>query len=432
MRHTRYFAFLLLAAAAIAAQGQSVAEQRHQELNKSHRVILFGEGEADSAEYINLLDQFYADQFRQAQDPRAPYFMLMSRDANMAMGVGGLIKARAMYDWHGTNIDGADFVPFLIPMHADPASVNSLQTTLGGTALFFSVFGNNSHFGKYQLYVEGQFKGNDHFVLKKAYAIVGDFTLGYTKSTFVDPASQPSTIEGAGPNSECDDTRNLLRFMHSVGKKFTYAVSVEQPDDQIPSVAGQYEAGSIFMPNVAAFVQLGRKSSHIRLAGLVKGMRYRNLVAGGNHYKMGWGLNLTTVFAPVPALTVYAAVNTGQGISSMVNDLSHGVTDLIGYADGSGRMYAPRSYGWYAALQYNYRPNLYSTLGVSQERIMPRSDSAYGAGDYKYGLYGVANLFWDVVPRCTVGAEFDLGRHATMDGEKRMGYRACLLAQFSF
>lgn len=422
----------LMCATASFAQHSTAVQQR--KLENNHRIAFFGEGETDTIAASNLINQFYMDQFRHVHDPRAPYFMLMSRTSKMAMGIGGTIQALAFYDWHGP-ISGADFSPYNIAIPTDPARPNLFQTSIGHSALFFTVFGNSAKFGTYKFYLEAKFlggNGSHFFKLNKAYATVGDWTLGYATSTFSDPASQPNTVETDGPNSEIGDTRVLVRYMHNLKGKWMVAASLETPNDQVAPATAQYEAGSAYMPNFAAFLQYGEMGQHIRIAGIVKGMRYRNLVKSENGYVTGWGLNLSTVFKPINPVTVYAAANYGQGIGSFVNDLDCGTNDMIGLATDPGKMYAPRSYGWYVACQYNFRPNLYSTLIFSQERILPKDGSVYGGDQYKYGLYGVANVFWEITPRCTVGAELDLGKRANIDREHRADYRIGMLAQFNF
>lgn len=434
MRLFRQGLAIAMLLAATAAFAQSPAEARHKELLSSHKLIFFGDEneKSDSSAYTNLIDNFYIDQFRHSQDPRAPYFMLMSRNADMAMGIGGQIEALGYYDFDGT-IKGTNFIPYEIPIPVNPAQRNSLQSSMGQSSLFFTIFGKNQRFNNYKLYIQANFNGGNgnYFQLKKAYAIVGDWTLGYANTTFSDPASQPATVETQGPNSEIGDTRILLRYMHSFTPDFTIAASAEMPDDQIAE-SQYFEPGSEFAPNVAAFVQYGTQNQHIRLAGLMKNMRYRNLVNKTNDYVTGWGVNLTTVFRPVAPLTVYAAGNYGQGIGSLVNDLSCGVNDLIGLSDDLGKMYAPKSYGWYAALQYDFSSSVFSTVMFSQERMLPSKNAMYDSSDYKYGLYAAANIFWNITPRWQVGAEVDYGKRVNMDGTNRPAYRAGLLAQFSF
>ena len=93
----------------------------------------------------------------------------------------------------GRAIPSRGFAPYLIPMEPDPADMRHLGTSPSGTALFFRVLGRNKSLGEYQLYIEANFSGYQYlgFQLKKAYAIINDFTIGYASSTFSDPAALP-------------------------------------------------------------------------------------------------------------------------------------------------------------------------------------------------------------------------------------------------
>lgn len=434
--------FLLLAAIvvapAVAAAQTSPVEQQQQALQKEHHIVYFGDNTSTATEddYQNLIGSFYLDQFRHAQDPRAPYFLLMSRDAQLAMGVGGTIKALGYYDFDGV-VDGTDFAPYLIPIPRNPADNTAFQTSLNQSSLFMSVFGNHKVLGKFQVYLEGNFSGaSSTFKMKKAYVTTRDITFGLAKSTFTDPSSMPSTVETEGPNSTVNDTRFLLRYMHQMKNGVAMAISAEYPDQAYETVEGvTANGGHVWLPDFAAFLQYGwAGGQHIRLSGIVRPMRYRNLVKEENGHVVGYGLNLSAIFRPVPALTVMAAGNTGRGIGSMVNDLSFGASDLMSYSgDRLGKMYAPQSFGWYAALQYNFRPNVFSTMIVSQERLLAKDNTdGYGPMAYKYGLYGTANVFWAITPRCEVGAEFNIGKRVNINGDNRLAYRLGLLAQFSF
>lgn len=423
----------MLAPASALADTNTPVEIQKQKLLDNHRLIALNGDTPDSSAMRERIAQFYNDQFRHAQDPRAPYFMLMSRNGNMAMGIGGMVKVIGAYDWDGS-IDGLGFAPYSIPIPRNPEGNTAFQASPAKSALFFTVFGNDKRFGDYKIYIEAKFsKGNNYsFGLGKAYATVGDWTLGYANTTFCDPGAQPSTIDTDGPDSEVDYSTVLLRYMHTFRQGITLAVSAESPDSQVPA-SSLCSSTKDFMPDIAAFAQYSWASGqHIRLSGIARGLRYRDLVSETNHKQIGWGLHLSTAFRPVAPLTIYAAGITGRGIGSIVNDLQDGENDLLPYSDRPGRMYAPQSYGWYAAAQYNFTPSLFSTIIFSQQRILPESGSDYGGDQYKYGLYATANIFWDITPRCQVGAEYNMGRRCNIDGTARNGYRISLLAQLSF
>ena len=89
-----------------AAYGrQSLAEDHIDSLVASHKVITIGGQPSRSEAYVDsvksLIENFYYDQFRHFQDPAAPYFLFMSKDASLAMGIGGCVRMRGYYDWGG-------------------------------------------------------------------------------------------------------------------------------------------------------------------------------------------------------------------------------------------------------------------------------------------------------------------------------------------
>ena len=59
-------------------------------MKNNTNVVNTGEqNKTDSLE--KLLNIFYYDQFRHFQDPRAPYFMFLSKNGDLALGVGGQV-----------------------------------------------------------------------------------------------------------------------------------------------------------------------------------------------------------------------------------------------------------------------------------------------------------------------------------------------------
>lgn len=141
---TRCMAAVTIAAGALSAHGQTStversdstpAQIRQRAMIESTHMITAGDDQAARDSLENLLNMFYIDQFRHAQDPRAPYFMFLSKDGKLAMGVGGVIRIRGYYDWNGSiPING--FSPYAIPIPKNPASMRRLAATGAGTGLF--------------------------------------------------------------------------------------------------------------------------------------------------------------------------------------------------------------------------------------------------------------------------------------------------------
>lgn len=418
-----------------AQSSKSLVEIQQDSLVKSHKIITIDgpkintTGHSDSVRA--LIETFYYDQFRHFQDPDAPYFLFMSHDASLAMGIGGCVRMRGYFDWDGA-IPAPGFAPYLIPMNPQPNAMRNFDTTPAGTCLFFRVIGRNKSLGNYQLYIEANFNGYQarDFHLKKAYAIINDFTIGYAPSTFSDPSALPPTVDAQGPSNKISPTSVLVRWMPQY-KNWTFAVSAETPSTSIDADNVYTQKVNNWIPDGAAFIQYQwDKMSHIRFSSIVRALSYRDLITAENHYRAGWGLQLSGVAHPLPQLTTYATLNYGHGYASLGGDLLIGSYDLISNPKVEGTLYAPASLGYCFAVQYNFRPNLFVSTSFSATRFLP--SHSVPASEYRYGLCGDINIFWNLTPRIMAGAEFDYGKRKDFSGQSRWAKRIGAVAQFSF
>ena len=86
------------------AESKSMVDAHIDSTLKSNKVIFIDGKPApeDTQHYVDSVRQviatFYYDQFRHFQDPGAPYFLFMSKDAQLAMGIGGAVRMRGYYD----------------------------------------------------------------------------------------------------------------------------------------------------------------------------------------------------------------------------------------------------------------------------------------------------------------------------------------------
>lgn len=433
----------LMAAMPLAGHAKSLVDRHIDSLVNTTRVLsLEGEGprmvrftsepdlppEQDSIRRLVLA--FYYDQFRHSQDPEAPTFLFMSKSANMLLGIGGVVRMRGWYDWGGA-MPGSAFMPYMIPIPKNPLNTKHLGTTPSGTALFFQMIGR-SKLGTYRLYIECNFNGYQgrDFHLKKAYATLGPWTVGYANSTFSDPTALAPTVDAQGATNKLSRTNVLVRYMPTFGR-WTVAVSAEQPSTQIGTVAGESANVSTWLPDAAAFVQYQwSQGEHVRLAAIVRQLAWRDLLAGKNHNSVGWGVQLSSVAHPHPNVTTYVTGNIGCGYGGLLNDLLAGNYDLIADPERPGQLYAPRAFGYSLGVQYNFTERLFTSANFSQTHYLP--DHAVSPSEYRYGWCADINLFWNVWQRLQVGAEVDLGMRMNMDGTHRYARRAGLMCQFSF
>lgn len=430
--------FLAVVLATICCSAQSLVDAHRDSVKASHRIITFDHDNRTPSQRYNdsirsLIDAFYYDQFRNFSDPEAPYFLFMSRDASLAMGIGGAVRMRGYFDWNGA-MPGPGFAPIMIPMNPDPTSMRHFGTTPAGTCLFFRVIGRNKAIGHYQLYIEADFSGYERrgFKLKKAYAIVNDFTIGLANSSFSDPAALPPTVDAQGPANKISPTNVLVRYMPTFGEHLTLAISAETPSTAIDTAPGLNKAIDEWIPDGAAFIQYQwGPTSHVRLAGMVRSLSYRDLTTQRNHYKTGWGIMLSSVAHPIPEMTYYLTTNYGHGYGSLGGDLSIGNYDMVPDAAQPGKLYAPASFGWCVGLQWNFKPNLFVSAQCSQTRLLLHNGTA-DPDAYRHGIMAAVNCFWNLTPRIQIGAELDWARRTNANGAHRHANRIGALAMFSF
>ena len=189
-------------------------------------------------------------------------------------------------------------------------------TTPAGTALFLQMSGQ-SPIGTYRLYIEANFNGYQGrgLHLKKAYATLRDFTIGYANSTFSDPAAMAPTVDAQGATNKLSKTDVLVRYMPTFRQHWTLAVSLENPSSQIDVSNGETAKTSEWLPDFSAFLQYQwGDGEHVRLSGIVRNLGYRDLIEERNHNVAGWAVQLSSMAHPLPPLTTYLTFNYGHGL----------------------------------------------------------------------------------------------------------------------
>lgn len=405
---------------------------RIADMKDNTHVLYSGEGSPkDSIE--RLLNIFYYDQFRHFQDPRAPYFMFLSKKGDLALGVGGQVKIRGYFDWNGA-IPNVGFIPYDIPIPKNPTQMKDLSASASGTGLFFTLLGSNKLLGNFMAYFQADFSGYNQrgFRIKKAYVIIKDWTAGYAVTTFEDTQAEPSTVDGAGPNGINSKKSVLVRYMHQFKQHWKVAGSVEFPSESVSADGEHTAACSPYIPDLAAFVQYqwNGGNSHLRLSGLLRTLTYRDLIRGRNHNITGWGLQLSTVINPIPNLNLFGILSTGQGHASYTADLGNGEFDLIPVQGHEGKLYAPWAAGVVAGVEYFFNKKVFANVAFSEQTFYPKPNPHDSS--YKYGLYAVGNVFWDITPRLEVGLEYLYGKRMNFNGEHGSANRLMALLMVSF
>lgn len=411
----------------VCAQSAQTASEERAELIKTVKVVSTPGHLAPRDSIESLIETFYLDQFRNFNDPHAPTFMLMSHDSNLALGVGGRALLRGWFDWNGSQTT-PDFYPYDIAIPKNPTESKLLDASCDKSSLFITLLGRNGS-TKYMVYVQGGVS-QKNFVLKKAYVTVNDFTVGLASTTFADDDALVPTVDAQGPNGQVGKTQVLARYFHTFTNGVSVGAGVEIPSSSQDAVAGETASCRDYVPDVAALVQYGWGDSHVRLSGILRNMCYRNLLSGSNHQVVGWGAQISGTIDIIRPLSVYFTAVAGRGVGSYQGDLSEGEYDLVGVSDREGKMIAPWSMGLTAGVKYQFSRKVYACVGLGEQRYYLKH--RLSDDQYKYGLYGAANVFWKITPRFLAGVEYVCGKRMNFDGMHAGANRIDAMVSYSF
>ena len=131
---------------------------------------------------------------------------------------------------------------------------------------------------------------------------------------------------------------------------------IEGATDRYTSVDHQ------LVPSVPAYVQYGwnKGRSHIRLSGIYRNIAYTDLANDKSNSQTGWGVQATSVVAIGKPFQIYLQYAYGKGIGSLINDISNLSVDIVPDVDNVGKMQLLPMSGWYAGVQYNFTPKIFS------------------------------------------------------------------------
>lgn len=384
---------------------------------------------------IEIVEDFHSTTSKHFHDPKAPRFLLYDQQRKIAFGIGGFVRVRTAYDFAGSPTNSFGFIPYSIPVPSDPSNKNNFRMDASKSTLFFKLLGNNSKIGKFQAYVSGSFTGNnDAFVLDDAYISLLGFTVGRTWSTFNDISAVPPTVDFQGPNGAAEMRTTQIRYSHSLADGLSFAIAAELPQTTVTYIPLETAETTQRVPDIPAYLQYnwGKSgSSHIRVAGVMRNINYRNLIANKTETATGYGVQLSSNIQINPIIEFYGQVTYGKGISQYINDLSGNGLSLIKDTGKEGKMKPQEALGWFAQVQFNLTKSLFTTAGYSQAKVFPKVGTA-GDSQYRYGQYIVGNIFYNVGSDFQFGLEYLWGNRVDISGEKASANCIQSVIQFNF
>lgn len=382
-----------------------------------------------AAEHIAVL---YSREGLSFNDPGAPRFLFFDRQGKVALGIGGYVKASAMYDFNGA-IAGNGFTTFNIPVPRDPGQRNRFGADASHSTIFLKLVTRPTKLGRITVYLQTNFTGDNGgygLQLKQAYVSLGNVTAGLAHSVFSDPESQAPTIDTEGPSGQVDKRNIMFKYAVKLGKGFSVGASLEVPTAGYQLTTSE-RAIDQRCPDIPAYIQYawGKNDSHVRLSGIFRRMSYRDLVEEENRFESGWGVQFSTIANIIGGLDFFGHYVYGKGIATYINDLSDGDYNLIP-STTDGRLTAPAIGGLTAGLSWQLNPKVMVSADYSNSRLY--DCDRLGGDTYRYAQYVSANVYYNITDDFKVGAEYLFGTRKDYNGEHNKANRFEAMLQYSF
>lgn len=416
--------FLLLCVSACSLS--SYSQRWARVLDAPVTVYSFTENATPGSEIVNIFYNTQSDYFR---DPLAPRFVLTDRQGKWGLGIGGYVQARVEYDFDKI-VDGIDFNPSDIQRGDGPSSQYQMDITT--STLFVKLVGRSSLLGDFYVYTSGDWRGDGKtFHLLNAYMKTKHLTLGYTTGGFMDLAAYPATVDYAGPCGMTFYRATQIAFNCSFGK-FSMGLALESPD--IDATENEYvRVGAQRFPDIPLYLKYSfAKDTHLRIGGIVRDISYRNLVSNDEREQVAWG-GQASALVTLGDFQVSGQYTIGEGIGSLINDVSNVGMDVVPTPGNDGDMMMLLTDAWFAALQYNISPGVFASATYSQSNMRSRKGFASANPDmYKRGQYLAVNMFANASENLQLGIEYLHGWRVDFDERTFNANRINLSARYNF
>ncbi len=380
----------------------------------------------------DVVEIFQNTQSSYYHDARAPRFVLVDQDGKWGLGIGGYLQAKVEYDFDRA-VDNVDFLPSAIYGKGGPES--QFQMDLTNSTIFMKLVGNSRLLGDFVVYTSGNWRGSGlGFQLLNAYMDTKYFKFGYGVGSFMDIEAVPTTIDYGGPCGMTfyRTTQFLLRYGFDWG--LSMGVAVENPN--VSAASNEFiSINAQRVPNVPVFLQYnlkGNSNNHIRLAAIMRDIYYTDKITGKNSDKVGWGAQ-ASLLATIGGLQLTGQFTIGEGIGSLVNNVSNIGVDIVPDPQTPGKAMLLRSESWYAGAQYNFTKDFMISATYSQTALHSQNGyAAYNPGASRKGQYVVANALYNLTDNLQIGIEYLHGWRTNFDDTVSNANRINLSARYDF
>lgn len=364
-----------------------------------------------------------------------PKFVLKSGNNNFLMTIGGQFNLITGGDI-GNNLykqsdAGISFITSAIPVPAQRGYkgdfyINPLNGFMDAQIVAFPNTDN-----ELSAYVKVGTNGiTSSLALQRAYLTYRGFTGGLKLTLFQDDyACQPPTIDPEGPSGCISAAVYELSFKSKSYNGFRFALGLDMPTyyssngyyrgHDYPALDNKQVSTAIdnYIPDVPMWAEYSFSQwNRIRLSGVIRNFRYKDILADKYRINTGWGLMLSGNVQPANQWILYYQLAYGKGIGNYIQDIAGHPYSYIPDDARPGYMSSSPMMGANIGVTFNPTSKLQFNAMFSEARIWDvgtYANSVDESQNYKYALYGAVNCFYNINSFLQVGLEYLYGHRQT-------------------
>jgi DcaP outer membrane protein len=262
------------------------------------------------------------------------------------------------------------------------------------------------------------------FRMRHAYANYKFILVGMAWSNFFDEQVNPVVVDFEGPNSSTLSRTPQVKFS-TYKSKNVFSLSLENPLENL-TLNDSITALPERVPDLIAAYRINGKFGFLKIAGLLREIRYKS---DEDKSLVGYGATIMTSLnvGKKDKLRFQGVLGTGvakyvQGVSGLNYDA---IVNVV-----NNELETLLMHGTNISYQHFWKDHLYTSITggfLAAEKNDNLKDS-----DYQSSYYGSVNLFYDVLPNFSFGAEVLAGQRINVDDEKGSAVRFQMNATYKF
>lgn len=368
-----------------------------------------------------------------------PKFAIATKNRKFMMTLSGNIPVIAGYDI-GNDLyktdAGINFVTGDIPVpkikgHKSDMYINPYNAQLNFAFVAFAGTKNEVS-ALLRIATNGN---NPHLAFSRAWIKWRGWTFGSLHTLIQDGyACQPPTIDPEGPCGDVSTGAAQIRYESPSYSGFSFAAGLEVPTWYTADGIyrghdyAQYYGKTVstdantLMPDIPLWIQYQKSpTNRIRLSGVLRSLRYRNLIEDKTDAVMGWGVMLSGNFSFWKPLSFCFQGVYGKGIGNYIQDIAGREISFILADDDPGKLRATPMMGLVFGGSYNINKKWQVNAVGSYTRVWDCGDYAVigdqgriaGNNNYRHATYVAVNCFYNINSFMQWGIEYLYGQRAT-------------------